>query len=522
MTSKKLPQRVLVIGLDVGDASLIFEWSQRGLLPALQRLISSGTRGILHTTADTLHVSAWPSLYTGTLPGKHGVYYTFQPAPGRQSVQRFGPEQYGQPPVWQLLSATGKRCIIFDAPYTHPIPNFNGVQIFEWGTWAWYWHPMSEPRRLMRQMTSRCGAYPLGFEANQVGLGALNLANLHQRLIAAATAKANATRWLMATQAWDLFWVVFGETHPAAHYFWPSATALSNSETADAARHRLQDVYQAIDRAIGQILAGLGEDVAVFVVSGDGVGPNYAAWHLLPEVLQRLGFTAVAGQNRGEDQGSQGSAVDHKDLLKMVRDLVPADLRQRLSQWLPTRWRDSLMSRWTTANIDWAHTRAFCLPTDLEGCIRLNVRGREPHGIVQPGSEYDEVCQTLTAALHALVNPRTGRPAVQRIVRTDVEFPGERRHYLPDLVVLWADDAEIQAVHSPALGTIQAPSPDARTGTHRPPGFVVACGPSIPRGSVVEHGHIVDFAPTLLKAFGLPRSASMDGKVWAGFWASPG
>jgi predicted AlkP superfamily phosphohydrolase/phosphomutase len=520
MTSKKLPQRVLVIGLDVGDANLIFEWSQRGLLPVFETLISGGARGVLRTTADILHVSAWPSLYTGTLPGKHGVYYTFQPAPGQQGVQRFGPDQYGQPPVWQILSAAGKRCTIFDAPYTHPVRDFHGVQIFEWGTWAWYWHPMSEPPRLMRQMTGQCGAYPLGFEANQVGLRALDLANLHQRLIKAATAKANAVRWLMANQPWDMFWVVFGETHPAAHYLWPSAKGTADSEASETMHQKLRDVYQAIDRAIGRILEGLGEEVAVFIISGDGVGPNYAAWHLLPEVLQRLGFTAALGAGVVENQESQGSGVNRQDLVKMFRDLVPSDLRQKLSQFLPTRWRDSLMSRWTTANIDWAHTRAFCLPTDLEGCIRLNVRGREPQGIVQPGSEYEEVCHALAAALRELVNPRTGRPVVQHIVRTDTVFPGERRHYLPDLVVLWADDAEIHAVRSPKLGMVQAPSPDARTGTHRPPGFVIARGPSIPSGYLLAPGHIVDFAPTILTAFGLRPPEAMDGEVWDNLWAS--
>jgi predicted AlkP superfamily phosphohydrolase/phosphomutase len=218
-------QRVLVIGLDVGDGQLIHDWSRKGLLPVFSSLIEGGMWASLNTTAETLHVSAWPSLYTGTLPGRHGVYYTFQPRPGQQNVRRFGPDQYGHPPLWRLLSEAGKRCIIFDAPYTHPQKDFSGIQIFEWGTWAWYWHPMSVPPKLLRQLTGQCGAYPVGFEANQVGLGALDLADLHQRLIRATIAKAKAVCWLMNHSPWDLLWVVFGETHPAAHYFWPNAYA---------------------------------------------------------------------------------------------------------------------------------------------------------------------------------------------------------------------------------------------------------------------------------------------------------
>jgi hypothetical protein len=62
---------------------------------------------------------------------------------------------------------------------------------------------------------------------------------------------------------------------------------------------------------------------------------------------------------------------------------------------------------------------------------------------------------------------------------------------------------------------VEAPSPDARPGTHHPPGFVIAHGPSIQTGSTVTEGHIVDFAPTVLAEFGIPRPHHMDGRVWS-------
>jgi predicted AlkP superfamily phosphohydrolase/phosphomutase len=519
MTASNQAPRVLVIGLDVGDGRLIHDWSRGGFLPVFQSLLAGGTRGSLSTTAEMLHVSALPSLYTGTLPGKHGVYYTFQPSPGQQHVQRFGSDQYGQPPLWQILSEAGKRCIIFDAPYTHPHRGFDGIQIFEWGTWAWYWHPMSVPPKLLRQMTGHCGAYPVGFEANQVGLGALDLADLRRRLIRAASAKAKAVRWLMAHSPWDLLWVVFGETHPAAHYFWPPAHSEAVSDSAALAAESLREIYQAIDQAIGEILEGVGDNITLYLISGDGVGPNYAGWHLLPQVLERLGFTAVSTPSPINAAVPEAKEPSKRDLLKMLRDIVPSSVRQALSRHLPTRWRDSLMSRWTTANINWSRTRAYCLPTDLEGCIRLNVIGREPQGIVRPGAEYEAVCSELSACLEQLTNPRSGRPAVRQVLRTDVVLPGERRDYLPDLIVLWAEETEIQAVHSPALGLVEASSPDARTGTHHPPGFVIARGPSIPIGHVLKEGHVIDFAPSVLAEFGLPRPQQMDGRVWHELWA---
>jgi predicted AlkP superfamily phosphohydrolase/phosphomutase len=497
--------QVLIIGLDVGDGNLIREWGQQGCLPVLNSLLQEGMWGWLRTSAETLHSSAWPSLYTGTLPGKHGVYYTFQPAPGLQGARRFGADQYGSPPLWQLLSQAGKRCVVLDAPYTHPQADFRGTQVFEWGTWAHYWKPMSSPPQVMRQLTRACGAYPLRLEANRVGMAPLEPRALQQRLIRSAAAKARAARWLMAQSSWDLFLLVFGETHVAAHYCWPVEHA--SASPGDAAYDSLRGVYEAIDSAIGDVLSQVGEDVTVFIVSGDGVGPNYSGWHLLPEVLQRLGYTAGSGR--------QAAPIPQKkDLLKRLRDAVPSDLRQTVSRYLPTCWQDALMRRWAAAGLDWTRTRAFCLPTDLEGCIRLNVKGREPQGIVMPGVEYTKVCQSLTASLEWLINRRNGHTAVRQVICAAEAFPGPRQHYLPDLIVLWAEDEEITEVYSPELGAVQAPSPDPRPGTHRAPGFVLVRGPGVPQGQMLDNGHVTDLAPTVLAQFAVPVPAHMDGRVW--------
>ena len=79
-----MADRVLVIGLDMGDLALIEKWSLEGFLPTFRSLLAEGMWGELKTTADALHTSSWPTIFTGTLPGKHGVYYPYQPRPGQQ------------------------------------------------------------------------------------------------------------------------------------------------------------------------------------------------------------------------------------------------------------------------------------------------------------------------------------------------------------------------------------------------------------------------------------------------------
>jgi len=230
------------------------------------------------------------------------------------------------------------------------------------------------------------------------------------------------------------------------------------------------EVYQAIDRAVGQIQAAAGPDTLFLMVSGDGVGPNIAGWHLLPDVLERLGYLVNAGQ-ASESGGAAPQGQRRFDPIKALRDLLPKDFRKSLARRLPTALRDKLAQRVDMAAVDWSRTVAYCLPTDLEGCIRINLKGREPLGIVEPGAAYGTLLEELERALLALRDPATNEPIVERILRSDVAFAGHRRDYLPDLVVNWKALAPISGACSERVPAVLKPSPDPRPGTHTGPAF---------------------------------------------------
>jgi predicted AlkP superfamily phosphohydrolase/phosphomutase len=235
--------RVVVIGLELGDGPLIRDWANAGLLPAISSMMMRGTWGWLETTADRLHISAWPTLYTGATPGDHGVYFTFQPAPGLQGYRRFQPGQYGRSTFWSILDAAGYRCAVLDAPYTHPEEGYRGLFINDWGTWAHYLQPGSVPHGLLKKMESACGKYPLGQEANDLGLAPLESSTTAKRLAESIRTKAEATCWLMKQNEPEVVFSVFGETHVAGHYCW--SADLENEQ------RRLQpsdmlSVYQAV------------------------------------------------------------------------------------------------------------------------------------------------------------------------------------------------------------------------------------------------------------------------------------
>ena len=501
-------RRVLVIGLDMGDGGLIRHWSRQGRLPHFTALASSGAWLDLESTARVLHTSSWPTFATGTLPGHHGVYYPYQPKPGYQLAQHIEPDQYGTPTFWSLADDQGRRCLVYDVPETFPEPGFRGQAIFEWGTWAWYGKQCAQPEALVKELKSRFGAYPLGLEAKRLGLRFPNTTLLEKRLLRSVEYKRMTLQWLLEREKWDLAVVGFCETHPAGHYLWPAgADAIDRAD--DSLFQPLFNVYAALDKALGSLRESLPADVVVMVASGDGVRPNRCGWHLLPAVLERLGYTRSATGG----SPTQGPAPP-PSLLGRMKRMLPVGAKRRIADTLPWWLRNRLTAHIHASEIDWSQTSAFTLPTDLEGCIRINLKWREPQGIVEAGAQYTELCQEIRSRLEELTNPANGTRAVGQVYIRDEVFAGEKKDHLPDLIVTWNDEAPFTALASPRFGLIEGASPDPRPGTHSPYGFLLAGGPDIPHGRQGQ-GHLMDVAPTVLRLLGLEPTAITNGRPLA-------
>ncbi|HEY5984612.1 MAG TPA: hypothetical protein VIU38_14195, partial [Anaerolineales bacterium] len=224
--------------------------------------------------------------------------------------------------------------------------------------------------------------------------------------------------------------------------------------------------------------------------------------HILPEMLRRI------VDKRPSSRG----------FLQRLRLLVPQRWRHELKSLLPLELRRRLTSYWKMSEYDWSSTRAFALLSDTEGWVRINLKGREAAGIVEPGAEYEALCNEIAEGLTTYVDADSGEALVKEIVRPRDVYSGERLVDLPDLIVVWshAPAAGHRAVHSPAYGTIPWPTPgqnpEGRSGNHRPQGFLIAAGPGV-RHASVEGAHILDLAPTILSLLGKQPPAEMEGRT---------
>jgi predicted AlkP superfamily phosphohydrolase/phosphomutase len=147
--------------------------------------------------------------------------------------------------------------------------------------------------------------------------------------------------------------------------------------------------------------------------------------------------------------------------------------------------------------------RCFGAPNnDVYGAIRVNLVGREPHGRVRPGEEYERFCAELEQDLLALVNMDTGRPLVKQVLRTAEVYRDAPVGHLPDLMVEWNRAAPIFTIHSPKTGTIRGEYRGNRSGDHKPRGLLIAAGPALGPGRFADPVDVRQLAPTIAALLG--------------------
>jgi predicted AlkP superfamily phosphohydrolase/phosphomutase len=156
--------------------------------------------------------------------------------------------------------------------------------------------------------------------------------------------------------------------------------------------------------------------------------------------------------------------------------------------------------------------RAFALPSFSHGLVRLNLRGRDPQGMVDP-ADYARTCSELAEAILTLRNPRTGGPLVKTVTRTR-NGPEDEGAYAPpgDLMVTWNEREPADVAESPRVGRI-GPAPWLRPGGHGPDGFCILAGPGISPGSRIREGaRLMDLTATLTARLDLPAPAHLEGR----------
>ena len=172
------------------------------------------------------------------------------------------------------------------------------------------------------------------------------------------------------------------------------------------------------------------------------------------------------------------------------------------------------------ADIDWANTKAYCYEVlTFPPGIWVNTRGQRPHGVVEPGAEYDRLLAELTEKLLALPDPVTGKPLVTRVYRKEEAYHGPYLQHAPDLTVSWWDGITFLTKPSFGEGAVveyfggKPLEAGDWGGGHALDGIVAMHGAPFREGNPLRARTSWTSRPRSCTCSGLPVPEDMDGRV---------
>ena len=476
--------RVLLIGWDGADWRILDPMLEAGLLPNLQALIDRGARGVLRSTVPNHSWSAWPSFLTGLNPANHGVYDIFE---RDFSTRKSLPVTYGsirEKTILSDLTAAGAATVMTNVPLTFPPPRVEGKLVA--GGVLPKWRPFTHPAPLAQELEKAGTPYPIN------GMSWTTFRNRPEPFLDEAMEltqdRIRANEHLLETTDWRFGCLVYVSTDRVQHCLakhvspdHPDFASLSREPVAE----RIRDVYRVLDDGLGQHLAGLDPDDLALFISDHGFQSCTRALHM-DRVLEKLGFLrfAASGAVFGPMQWGPMRAAARK-----VYDALGLHGRVSLPQ-----------------SVNWAKTVAYTSVRSTGEGISINLAGREPDGTVDP-ADHAATRDRVIEALAGFLDPRTGRSPFAAVRRREEVFHGRHVDTAPDIVL------EPAPLYSLTHARSVIEDADWLSGDHRMEGVIAAAGPRVAADAFSEPALLVDVAPTVLAALGVPASVKHDGQV---------
>ncbi len=509
--------KVFVFGIDALTPSLVRQWAGEGHLPNFARLIAEGCFGKLRSTGEFSSPQAWPSFMTGVKPGKHGIFSFLQRVPGSYQFHHTTSQDIKAETIFSILSRHKRTVAAINLPCTYPAQPVNGIVVAGWLTPSLQANGATYPPSLADQLQNHFGHYPFHADTKRHIIAGHNQQAL-TNLIDALQAKIQVGQYLYDQQSWDLFALAVVEIDAVQHYFWPYCDPrhpLYEQVDRSWCENPVLVLYQRVDAALGKVMQRIDDQTVLVVMSDHGGGILNQGRAYMRSFLQELGLLAV---KRSTLTGSLPSSVRSRTRRlaeKIGHRWLPKGTKSwLLSNPLTRRWVENYWAKSFISQNDWSRTQAY--PFYWETQPWVNLAGREPDGIVQPGQEYEQVRDYIIRMLSRAKDAATGQRAVDRVFRREELYHGPYLENFPDIAVWWN-------MNIPLSGLVVA-NDDGKVieakkeidmaglyGGHSPDGTVGLWGPGIHRGQTLEGAKIEDLAPTILYLLGHPVPDDMDG-----------
>jgi predicted AlkP superfamily phosphohydrolase/phosphomutase len=502
-------RRVLVVGLDAATFDLVLPWADAGVLPTIGRLIREGVRAPLRSTLPALTPPGWTSAATGRNPGKHNVFNFYRGRAGGLHPAPVTPGDLRSPRLWDIAEQQGLRSVVLHMPLTYPPEERVGVMISGIMTPKGA-DDFVAPAPLKDLLRARIPDYRMEVDASPLKRG--DLETFRRDAFDLLRVQTEEALYLMGSEDWDLFWVMTHTLDKLQHFFWRFMDAEHPAHPGPGEfQHVIRDFHVAFDRSLARLVEAAPPGSPVVLLSDHGAAPLHTYFCVM-NWLSDAGFLALRGDTATR-RGLGAVGVDAKAVVRGLRRaglgwvprLVPRGLKRAVPQALTSFGK-------VAGRIDWSRTRAYC-PSAPGSGVWINLRGREPEGIVEPGAEYERVVAELRERLLAFRDPRSGERVVDAVHRREEIYHGPHVAGGPDLLVETSRTVcMVEGIGRRSLMPAGR-GPEERTGNHARDGILVLHGPDVRRGEALPLAAIEDVAPTVLYLLGIPIDADMDGRV---------
>jgi predicted AlkP superfamily phosphohydrolase/phosphomutase len=526
-------RKVFVYGIDGGTLVLLRPWAARGLLPNFRRLMEEGTWGVLHSCFPPITPQAWSCFMTGKNAGKHGIFHYTDRLPDSYGVRYINAGARAARTIQRIVSDEGKRVGFLNVPMTFPPEPVNGFVVSGLDAPS-ISSEFTYPPELKGKIQKITGEYIIDLRLKG------SMTNKKRQRVLDDLHKMEEIRKkvlfnLMAQDDYDLLMYVCIATDRVQHHFWKFLDPSREPEHGSANNYEdaILRVYQHADKTLGEIMSRLPSDMDLAVMSDHGFGPATTAvfypnkW-LLENRLLHL-----------KDHGRDATHHPVKTLKGVARRLVfgsvrgskrflirtlPPSLKERLLEFSSLRGR--VQSFILLSQVAWSQTVAFS--DEIMDGIWINVKGREPEGIVEPGEEYERVREDIIRRLKDLKDPHNGEQVFEVVYKREDLFHGPYIWKAPDILFHFKDytyrmrpsNTTSEDSRQGVFGHVDS---EGRTsGSHRREGVFFLWGRNFRRGTELSDIQIIDMAPTILHNMGLGVPDDMDGRVITEALVEPG
>lgn len=292
----KKEKKVVMLGIDGVPYTLLCAYMERGIMPKLSRLCSSGGRLCrMKSTLPEISSVAWSSFITGKNPAEHGIFGFMEI--DRQSYDYTFPNftSLKEMPFWEKENL---KSVVLNIPQTYPARPINGVMVS--GFVAIDLKKAVYPERVYEYLNS------IGYRIDvNAKLAQENPEAFFKDIFDAFQKRKKAIKHLYENEEWKLFIGTVTETDRLHHFFFDSAMD-------GKYYHVFERFYRELDDFIGEMADMAVKDRALFFTCSDhGFTPIKTEVYLNKWLVENRYLTLNGSQGlKGITPDSQAFCLD--------------------------------------------------------------------------------------------------------------------------------------------------------------------------------------------------------------------